>query len=240
VKDAKRIDRAINEKVVIRPLDDSDIGALSSDDSIEVLNPKVAKVRTAVARRAPTPPLRRKSRTNAPDVMSKLVSSFDPEAQQALQEQRAQHSFQTTQLLALNQQLRDANATAESLRNRLAEVERARDRAELKLELYGPAPLAGSGSGHPGKSRAQYVADEYPDLVRRGGKIRCETIYPEGGGCVEWITDTEDSDKENFDPSSSSSSSFLPSFGSSFGSSGLDAGDSGPSAARARSLSPNI
>jgi hypothetical protein len=79
-------------------------------------------------------------------------------------------------------------------------VQRARDRAELKLELQ--QPVFSRSDPH---DRATYIAEEYPDLVRVCGKIRCETIYPEGGRCTEWITDGEDSEKENFDPSSSSS-----------------------------------
>jgi hypothetical protein len=107
------------------------------------------------------------------------------------------------QFLALTQQLRDAQAANERMRNELAVVQCARDRAELKLELYQPGSFAGFSTSGP-RSRAQYIADEYPDLVRVGGKIGCETVYPDGGRCTEWFTDGEDS-KENRDPSSSSS-----------------------------------
>jgi hypothetical protein len=143
--------------------------------------------------------------------------------------------------MTLTQQLRDAQAATEALRNRLAEVERARDRAELKLELVGPVPFTGFG-GNGQSSRARYIAEECPDLVRRGGKIRRETIFPEGGGCIEWFTDEEDdADKENWNPSSSSSGqSALPSFGSSSADASSGGSGEGKGKSAARYLSPNI
>jgi hypothetical protein len=205
VKRAKHIDRRINGKVTTRPLDDSDISGgtgHSSDDSVEVLDTK--RIRHAVVRRAPTPPLRRNSRLNAPELVNKVAQAFDPEAQQALQDDRSQWSFQSTQLLAMTQELRDTQATSERLHNQLAEVGCARDRAELKLEMYGSAPFTVFGESKK-VTQAQYITDEYPDLIRQGGKIHCETLYPEGGGCVEWITDDDNNNKENWNPSSSSS-----------------------------------
>ncbi|KAF7372590.1 hypothetical protein MVEN_00121800 [Mycena venus] len=165
IKRAHQIESLINEKADTREIsDDSDVGdgaGDASDDSVEILDRSA--MRTAVTQRAPTPPLRRKSRMNAPELVNKLSQAFDPA-------------------------LRDAQAANESLRNELAVVQRARDRAELKVELYQPGPFAGFTTTGP-RSRARYIADEYPDLVRDGGKIRYG----------------EDSEKENWDPSSSSS-----------------------------------
>jgi hypothetical protein len=242
IKRAKGIDRKINEHVGIRDIRDSDIGGGdSSDDSVEVLNPGTSKLHSAIARRAPTPPLRRNSRLNTPELVAKLANTFNPEIQHSMHQERSQQSFQTMQLMTLTQQLRDAQAVTEALRNHLAEVERARDRTELKLELVGPVPFTGFG-GNGQSSRARYVAKECPDLVRRGGKIRRETFFPAGGGCIEWFTDEEDdADKENWNPSSSSSGqSTLPSFrSSSADASGGGSGD-GKGKSAARYLSPNI
>ncbi|KAJ7366037.1 hypothetical protein DFH08DRAFT_1002638 [Mycena albidolilacea] len=203
IKKAKRIDCMINEHVGIRGADDSDFDAVSSDDGVEeILGPAPAKVRTAVAHRALTPPLRRNSRLNAPELVNKFAKAFDLETQQSLQDERAQRSFQTTQFFTVNQQLRDTKASYENLRNHLAEVERARDRAEFRLEMV---EHGGFGGGGDHRSRAQYILEEYPDLVRVDGHIRCERIYPEGGGCTQWFADSEDSEKENRHPSSSSS-----------------------------------
>ncbi|KAF7340350.1 hypothetical protein MVEN_01954200 [Mycena venus] len=186
IKRAHHIEGLINEKADTREIsDDSDVGD-ASDDSVEVLDRST--VHTAVARRAPTPPPRRRnSRMNAPELVNKLSQAFDPAVLKSRDDERSLRSFQTTQFLALNQQLRDAQAATESLRNELATVQRARDRAELKLELHQPS-FAGFTTSGP-RSRARYIADEHPDLVRVGGKIRYG----------------EDSDKENWDPSSSSS-----------------------------------
>ncbi|KAJ7836830.1 hypothetical protein B0H13DRAFT_2106410 [Mycena leptocephala] len=174
IKGGHQIEDLINQHADTRELsDDSDVGAGDeSDDSIEVLDHSV--VRTAVAHRAPTPPF-----------------------------------VLTTQFFALTQQLRDAQAANEGLCNQLAvfqnhthDVERARDRAELRLERYEQGPF---GGGSQRRSRAQYIAEEYPDLIRCDGKIRSERVYPEGGGCTKYFTDSDyDWEKENRDPSSSS------------------------------------
>ncbi|KAJ7685647.1 hypothetical protein DFH06DRAFT_1119060 [Mycena polygramma] len=201
VKRAIYIEGLINERVETREISDDSDGGDASDDSVEVL--ARPSVHTAVAQRAPTPPRRRNPRVNAPELVTKLSQAFDPAVIQSRDEERSARSFQTTQFLTLSQQLRDAQAANDNLRNELATAHRARDRAELKLELQGPGPFGGfTGSGS--RSRARYIADEYPDLVRDGGKIRCEKIYPDGGRCTQWFTDSED-EKENWDPSSSSS-----------------------------------
>ncbi|KAJ6593016.1 hypothetical protein B0H19DRAFT_1055673 [Mycena capillaripes] len=111
------------------------------------------------------------------------------------------------------QQLRDAHATIESLRNQITimqshthNVERARDRAEMKLKVVEAREVR---LGGPLKHEQRYK--DHPDVVRVGNKIRCEKIYPEGGKCTYWITDEsgDESDKENHIPTSSSSA---PSF----------------------------
>ncbi|KAF8200022.1 hypothetical protein K438DRAFT_1823075 [Mycena galopus ATCC 62051] len=191
---AKRIEDAITARAGTRNVNDSEFDGNSSDNSVEVL--------TAVGRCAPTPPLRRSSpshrrnsRLNAPELVNTLAKAFNPEAQQSRDDER---SHLRNQLIAMQ--------------SRMYDVERAHDCAEWKLEMY--------GSG----SRAKYIAEECPDLVRVGGKIRSERVYPDGGRCIEWFTDIsadDDSEKENWDPSSSSSSGHpsLPSSSSALNSS---------------------
>ncbi|KAF7365373.1 hypothetical protein MVEN_00409600 [Mycena venus] len=168
IKRAHHIDGLINEKADTREIsDDSDIGhdvGDASDDSVEIIGRST--VRTAIA-----PPRRHSS-----------SSAFDPAVLKSRDDERSLRSFQTTQFLALTQQFPRSCAT------NFAVVQRARDRAELKLELYQPGPFAGFSTNGP-RSRAKYIADEYPELVREGGKIRYG----------------EDSEKENWEPSSSSS-----------------------------------
>ncbi|KAJ7349864.1 hypothetical protein DFH08DRAFT_958811 [Mycena albidolilacea] len=219
VKRAHRIEHLINTRAGTRELSDNDDDSdsdsdsdASSDGSIEVLECPAAKVHTAVARRTPTPPTHR-SRMNAPELVTKLAKTFDPDTQQSQEEERSQRSFQTTQLFTLTQQLRDAQTANDGLRNELASMRRACDHAELKLEMYEHG-FAGGDVAKPKprrSSRSRYIAENYPDLVRRGGKIRCEQIYPDGGACTQWVTDGEssnESEKENWDPNTSS----LPSF----------------------------
>ncbi|KAJ7123487.1 hypothetical protein C8R44DRAFT_783884 [Mycena epipterygia] len=197
IKRAHRIENLINQQAGTRDLSDSDCddaaADASSNDSIEVLSTR-ATVHTAVARRPPTPPLRRRNpRMNAPELVSKLSQAFDPEAQKSRDDERSQRSFQTTQLFAMSQQLRDAQATMESLQNEISamqkhtnDVERARDRAEMKLEMYTGGFASDVAPKRPSKTAERYKQN--PDLVRVGGKVR----YPS----------SDESEKENRDPSS--------------------------------------
>jgi hypothetical protein len=86
----------------------------------------------------------------------------------------------------MTQQLRDGQAASERLRNQPVKVGCAHDHAELKLELYGSAPFTVFGRSKK-VTQAQYIADEYPDLICRGGKIRCETLYPEVGAALNGL-----------------------------------------------------
>ncbi|KAJ7348573.1 hypothetical protein DFH08DRAFT_959966 [Mycena albidolilacea] len=91
IKRAKGIDHKINECVGTRDIGDSDIGGGdSSDNSVEVLNPRTSKLHSAIACRAPTPPRRRNSRLNAPELVAKLTNTFDPEIQCSMHEERSQ------------------------------------------------------------------------------------------------------------------------------------------------------
>lgn len=190
---AHRVEALIDERVGARELSDSDADddANSSDASIEVLDGP-STVHTAIARRAATPPprARRQPRLNAPALVDQLSQVLDPKAQQLRDDERANRSFQSTHFLTVSQQLRDAQATIESLRTQISvmqnhthDVERARDRAELKLEMHA------GGLGARAKPRPFLNADR-SDVIRVGGKIRCERIYPDGGACTYWISDT--------------------------------------------------
>lgn len=207
----------MNQRAGTRDLNDSefdnDAKGASSDDEVEVID---RPVRTAVARRVPTPPLRRNSRLNAPEVLNQLSRAFDPDVQRRRDDERSQRSLQNTQLLAVNQQLRDTLATNESLRSQITimqghlhDVERARDRAELRLEMQSGAH--GSGIGRESRRRSPSAVREKPRK-----KIRCEKTYRDGGQATYWITGSSgsDSDKENqnanSDPLPSSSSSSRP------------------------------
>ncbi|KAJ6595847.1 hypothetical protein DFH09DRAFT_1072765 [Mycena vulgaris] len=211
IKCAHRIEDQINQRAGTRGLNDSDLdgavdGGDSSDDgSIEILD----EPNKMLAHRAPTPPLRRNPRMNAPELVSTLSKAFDPATQKLRDSEQAQRSFQNTHILTLSQQIRDQNTVIESLQTQLStaqshahEVERAHDCAELMNQFHnngfpGPAP----------KPRCCSHRSAYPDLVRVNGKVRCEEVYPDGGRCTYWLTDngsSDDEDKENIKPRSPS------------------------------------
>jgi hypothetical protein len=151
---------------------------------------------------------------NAPELVNQLSKAFDPKVAKARDDERAEQRFQSTHMLMLSQQLRDAQTTNDNLRNqitamqgRIHDVERARERAETKFELFqtGTGPFGSIGR----RSRSAVYA-ENPGLFREDGKVRCERIFPEGGGCTQWFSDPssdDDAEKENKNPSSSSHSS---------------------------------
>ncbi|KAJ7325460.1 hypothetical protein DFH08DRAFT_968688 [Mycena albidolilacea] len=221
VKRAHELEDLINQRVGTRYVSDSEFDDSdgSSENDVEVVERPSAAVRTAVARRNPTPPLRRKSRANGTDLANKLASVFDPDVQKARDNVRSQRAFENTQLLALSQQVRDAQAVAESLRtqngilqNRINDLERARERDELRQEML---ELARGGEGTRGRSRRRsrrrnpisgYRSHKRdPGIQRVNGKIRCETKYPDGGAMTYWVSDPStddyyDDNEENNDP----------------------------------------
>ncbi|KAF7344772.1 hypothetical protein MVEN_01638200 [Mycena venus] len=213
VKRAHEIEDLINQRVGTRELSDSEFDDRSddgsSDDDIEVVE------RTAIARRAPTPPLPRKSRARGTDLANKLANAFDPEVQKDRDEACARRSFENTQILTLSQQLRDERATTENLRgentilrNRIHDVERALERAELRNEMMSFADgRRGRSPRRPRRPRPLGYRSHKrdPGVERVDGKIRCETKYPDGGAMTYWISDPstddyDESDEENHNP----------------------------------------
>jgi uncharacterized coiled-coil protein SlyX len=119
---------------------------------------------------------------NAPELVDKLSRAFDPDALKSRNDERAQQSFQTTQIFTMSQQLRDAQATIEALRtqmtivqNHVHDVERARDCAEMRLEMRG------DGFAGPSKPVCRSQFKGRSDVQHVDGKVRCEQTYPDGG-----------------------------------------------------------
>ncbi|KAJ7260090.1 hypothetical protein C8J57DRAFT_1637629 [Mycena rebaudengoi] len=208
IKCAHEIEDLINMHVGTRDLSDSEFHEESDkgsrNDDIEVIEHPSASVRTAVARRAPTPPLRRKSQAGGADLANKLAHAFDPAVQQARDDVRSQRTLENTHLVTVSQQLRDSQAVVESLRtqntilqNHVHELERACDRAELKLELLN----LNNGSDARGRScpRPYKSHKRVSDIERVRGKIRCEMKYPDGGAMTQWISDPSTDDYEDYD-----------------------------------------
>ncbi|KAJ6589481.1 hypothetical protein B0H19DRAFT_1249013 [Mycena capillaripes] len=218
VQQVHEIEHLINSKADTHALSDEsefdDDNTRESSDIVEVV--PSTKVRTAIARHAPTPPLHssgavaRRPHLNAPELVSQLSKAFDPAVATAREAKRAEQSLQATHMFGIDQQLRDALAANENLCNQITvmqdclhDVQRAQERAEMQLELFQ------TGMGPHGRvscSRAA-VYKANPDLIRVDGKVRFERVFAGGGGCTQWFSDPsddEDVDKENLNPSSSS------------------------------------
>ena len=149
------------------------------------------------------------------ELVSKIAQALDPEAQRTRDEERANRSFQNTQVFTVSQQLRDAQATIEALRtelnttrDRLHAVDRIRDRLDLELN-FERRLSALSGKQKPLHSPSSRKNHKYePDLVRVRGKVRHDEHFPEGGQRTTWITDGSSASdwdnndhKENHNPS---------------------------------------
>ncbi|CAA7263431.1 unnamed protein product [Cyclocybe aegerita] len=206
VKRAHKIDGRINERAATRDLNDSDFddaaqltgGSEDDDDDADDIPEAPKKSRKAASAgnrdiqnaiiRRPDPAVQRRSRSNNVDLIGKLANAFDPSVQQARDEERAQCSFQASQMFTLSQQLRDANLTIESLRSQLStlqtqvhEAQRARDRAELQLQLIeegsrqsrpfrrsrhnGDQPSSSSSSGHHFGIELQALTTSQPNAA---------------------------------------------------------------------------
>lgn len=191
---AHRIEQLINERAGTRDLNDTDYDAMEDDDSLYVVSDQNQDERTsppiqhtAIARstpRAEAPAPRRNTRgAAATDLLTRLSTAFDPATQRNRDEDRANRSLATTHLLTQSQQLRDSQAATETLhgqlfdlRARMYDIERERDRAELRIEM-----MQMSGS-----TRRQHVR-----MPKR--KNLHQEWYPEGGGSTRWLTDEGES-----------------------------------------------
>ncbi|KAJ7790771.1 hypothetical protein B0H14DRAFT_3891015 [Mycena olivaceomarginata] len=209
---AHELENLINTEAGTVELSDNDIDSgASSDHDIEFVGQRPAPVRTAVARRAPSPPLPRKSHKSGGHLMERLVGALDPAALKSRDDSRDQRSSDNTQFFAISQQLRDSQALSERLRNEIRELERDRDRAEFDLQLMQfTHPSHGRGRSHRRTRRVTSSHKRVPGIERVDGKIRVETRFPEGGAQTVYYTDPS-TGEEVSDHSDEGFNSYFPS-----------------------------
>ena len=144
---ARDIDHMLQSKIAARDLDDGEIididydndddddGGYSDDEMSEDDNgagpvPRcrpIPRVRTArVEAQLPSQDSIRQPSSKGADVLEKISRTFDPEVQSRREADHASSMFQSQQLLLLQSQVRDLNATVLSLRNQLDDAERRR------------------------------------------------------------------------------------------------------------------
>ncbi|KAJ7883896.1 hypothetical protein B0H14DRAFT_3857235 [Mycena olivaceomarginata] len=209
---AHELENLINTEAGTVDLSDNDIDSgASSNHDIEFVEQRPAPVRTAVACRAPSPPLPRKSRKSGGHLMERLVRALDPAALKSRDDSHAQRSSDNTQFFAISQQLRDSQALSERLRNEIRELERDRDRAEFDLKLMQfTHPSHGRGRSHRRTRRVTSSHKRAPGIERVDGKIRVETRFPEGGAQTVYYTDPS-TGEEVSDHSDEGFNSYFPS-----------------------------
>ena len=158
--------------------------------------------RRAASNRLDTP-FTRNTRTprNAPtDLLNSISRSLDPSLSAAQDEDRAAWSLQTTQFLSLSNQLRDAQAASNDLRNRLLQADRDRsdaerraDRAELQLEMERMRTGTSMSMHSPLYSRHSHGHQEQRGRDRRAR--RRITHYRGGGESSTWVTPSDEEEE---------------------------------------------
>ncbi|KAJ6545203.1 hypothetical protein B0H19DRAFT_1266668 [Mycena capillaripes] len=214
VKRAHEIEDLINTKAGTRDLDDdSELDNDDNDDSNDSDVPKVVEpVRSAVARRATSPPLRR-SHTSATDAVSKIVHSLDPATLRVRDEARAHHSFERTQLMTLSAQVDGLRSQLSAVLQENNNLKREQDRADMERtwaarldkvtrrrsydRSYGRSR---SPSHHRRRvrRRGRTTFAERDGIQCVGGKVRVEHQFSDGGAATFWETEAS-SDATDFD-----------------------------------------
>ncbi|KAG2144484.1 hypothetical protein DEU56DRAFT_754155 [Suillus clintonianus] len=159
---AHYIDSLINERAGTCDLNDEDFDdqdAGSHTDSSSQDEPQHVAVARATRTDAPVPRCNARGAA-ASELLTRLSGAFDPA-----------------------QQLRDSQATNENLRNqlfdlraRLYDVERARDKAELRVEMLDMKVSGRHRRLHSPLPKEKTMVSEW---------------YPDGGQSIRWITDDE-------------------------------------------------
>jgi len=236
VKRAHRIKQLINERACTRDISESefeDHHDLAADDDEDKENKNdidqqlkksstTDKAIWSAIIHGPEPSVQwRTSHSSGVELITKLSDAFDPAVQQARDEECANCSFQSVQMMTLSQQLRDANSNIENLHQQItslqAQVYEAEWRcnlAELKLEMTEHSqnqqfPALGhhrnehkpchQNKHKPHRRRLHHSPATKRELVRVNGKTRCVEHFPEGGTHTYWVTDpsTEESSEED-------------------------------------------
>jgi hypothetical protein len=195
VSRAHEIDHLINERAGTRDVNDTDLDDDDDGHSLEYARdspdpPPHPVQHTAVTRSAPTTAPVSRRRGPANDLLARISGAFDPDAIKARDNERANRTLANTHILTQSQQLRDAQATIDNLRHQLFEmrsslydVERARDKAELRVEM-----LQLTGPGQRGRAR-QLIS-----CLPKAKRLSYEW-HPDGGQCTQWLS-AEDSEVE--------------------------------------------
>lgn len=198
---AHEIDYLMNEKVNTRDLDDAEIADLP-DDIIEVsddeddgddeLASTAAKINTehdhftrrAVPSDRPPRPSRASAIANWDMLAGNLSQSLDPTARAAREDDRAARSIQTTQMLALSNDMRD-------LRAQLRDAEQRANRAEMELTISRMMPHGRNSSPDRNRrrSRRRLRRSPSPTPPRR---IRRDRHYRDGGLSTTWVTPSDE------------------------------------------------
>lgn len=195
IERAHQIDSNINERAGTRDLDDEDIAdkVLVISDKEDNLQPKAHNPRVLVkqepqelgpiARHSVTPAPRASCNSHTPglELLTTISASLDPCLQAARDDKRTARTLQSTQVMSLSNQLRDAHMTINSLHDQLLQAEhehsnaeRHADRFEMQLQM----------------AQVLHGQDRHPSQPAR--YVQRETRYTDGGASTIWVNPDED------------------------------------------------
>ncbi|KAF9039696.1 hypothetical protein BDZ89DRAFT_1213198 [Hymenopellis radicata] len=176
VVEALKINSLMDEKGEVGDVDD-DSGSEGSDAS-EKENDIVEVVRKPkkgpVARRRGTDRLSIPSAStrNGSDLLSGLSSMVSPAAQQARMDEMGNRSFQSTQFMAMNSQLRDFQRQMETMRTQMMGLERERNEEARRADR---AEMLSMVSRHS------------PVVPAHDSRIRQDVYYSDGGRSRQYL-----------------------------------------------------
>ncbi|KAG1842753.1 hypothetical protein DFJ58DRAFT_645183, partial [Suillus subalutaceus] len=141
IEHAHQIDSDINERAGTQDLDDKDIAdeVLVISDQEDNLQPKACNPRLGpIARHSvtPAPCASRNSHTPGLELLTTISTSLDPHLQAAQDDEQTARTLQSTQVMSLSNQLRDAHMTINSLRDQLLQAERECSNAERRADHF--------------------------------------------------------------------------------------------------------
>ncbi|KAG6863954.1 hypothetical protein C0991_001600 [Blastosporella zonata] len=138
-------------------------------------------------------PLRR----GAHDLLATLSSALDPSFQVARDDEHASRSLHTTQLFTMSQQLRDAQATIESLCSHLLEADQEQQAAERRLDRAELKAMMSAGCFQDAHSpychHTQYCVDS-PQA--KPCYWREDTVHLDGNQITRWRGNSDEDTNE--------------------------------------------
>ena len=220
---AHEIEHKIQSKVACRDLEDEEIidfedGKYADDEMSNVFDhpedddeggpapsskpaPRVrtTRIKSPLLSQEPT----RQPSSKGTNILEKISQTFDPEVQSRREADRVSSMFQSHQLILLQSQIRDLNATILSLRSQLDDSERCRvdadcraDRLQNQLDIASALSRARlfRSTTHASRPASPILISSSPESTPEYNR-RYEATFRDGGRC-SWFGNADRFDRD--------------------------------------------